>query len=96
MAGVPAAPVLDAREAAADPVFRGRGVVVDLEHPETGTQAHTAVPFHVSRTPAVAKSASPTLGQHSAEVFERLLGIGGDECVELVRAGVTGTGPLDK
>jgi crotonobetainyl-CoA:carnitine CoA-transferase CaiB-like acyl-CoA transferase len=95
-AGVPAAPVLDAREVAADAVFRERGVVVDLDHPETGRQAHTAVPFRFSRTPAVATSASPTLGQHSAEVFARLLGIDSEEYNDLVRSGVTGTGPPDE
>lgn len=94
-AGLPAAPVLDGHEVMDDPSLRERGFVVDVDHPETGHWPQLGVPFKLSRTPGAVRSHAPLQGQHSAEVFERLLDIGGDEYEELVRKGVSGSGPPD-
>ena len=94
-AGLPAAPVLDGHEVMADPSLRRRGFIVDVDHPETGRWPQLGVPLKLSRTPGAVRSHAPLQGQHSAEVFERLLGIGSDEYEELVRKGVTGGGPPD-
>ena len=94
-AGLPAAPVLDGYEVMDDPSLRRRGFIVDVDHPEAGRWPQLGVPFKLSRTPGAVRSHAPLQGQHSAEVFERLLGIGSDEYEELVRKGVTGSGPPD-
>lgn len=94
-AGVPAAPVLDAGEVAADPDFDARGLVQDVEHPEAGTWRQMAVPYRFARTPIQVTRPSPLLGQHSADVFERYLGISPEEYAELVERGVSGEGPPD-
>lgn len=94
-AGMPAAPVLDASEVAADPGFSERGLVQDVTHPEAGTWRQMAVPYRFSRTPMRVTRPSPMHGEHSAEVFERHLGIGHAEYEELVSKGVSGMGPPD-
>ncbi len=91
-AGVPAAPVLDGLEVAADPVFRERGVIVDVTHPEAGTWPQVGVPVHLARTPGSVTRPSPRLGEHSAEVLAEV-GVGAEEYARLVEAGVTGEGP---
>ena len=94
-AGVPAAPVLDGHEVMADPVLRGRGVIVDVDHRQAGRWPQLGVPFRLSRTPGSVRGPAPLQGEHSAAVLEQLLGISHDEYDELVRAGVTGSGPPD-
>jgi crotonobetainyl-CoA:carnitine CoA-transferase CaiB-like acyl-CoA transferase len=93
--GVIAAPVLDGLELAEDPVLREREYVVDVTHPETGTWPQIGLPMHLDRTPGSVPRPAPLQGEHSAEVLERFLGIGRDEYEELVRKGVTGSGPPD-
>ncbi len=92
-AGLPAAPVLDAHEVAADPVFRERGFVVDVEHPEAGRHPQIGVPFTLSRAAPRVTRPAPMLGEHSAEVLAELLDVEAEEYEELVRKGITGTGP---
>jgi crotonobetainyl-CoA:carnitine CoA-transferase CaiB-like acyl-CoA transferase len=92
-AGVPAAPVHDAAEVAADPGFDARGLVQDVTHPEAGTWRQMSIPYRFSRTPMRITSPSPLLGQHSAEVFEQHLGIGAEQYERLVASGVSGEGP---
>ncbi len=89
-AGVIAAPVLDGLEVAHDSVYRDRGSIAMVDHPEAGIWPQPAIPFHLSKTPAVVTGAAPIKGAHSAEVFERLLGMDGPEYERLVKAGVTG------
>jgi benzylsuccinate CoA-transferase BbsF subunit len=92
-AGLPAAPVLDAHEVAADPVFRERQYVVETDHPEAGTHPQVGRPFQFSKTPARVNDSAPMLGEHSFEVFHRFLGMTREEYDELERKNVTGTGP---
>lgn len=94
-AGVPAAPVLDALEVAADPVFRARGLVGEVTHPEAGTWPQIGVPFRLARTPGAVTRSAPLQGEHTAEVLARFLGTTREEYEELVRKGVTGSGPPD-
>ncbi len=94
-AGVPAAPVLDALEVAEDAVFRARGLVTEVTHPEAGTWPQIGVPFRLARTPAAVTRAAPLQGEHTAEVLARFLGTSAAEYQELVRQGVTGSGPPD-
>ncbi len=90
VAGVIAAPVLNGLEVAHDPVFRERGAIQMIDHPEAGAWPQPTIPCHFSATPAALTGAAPMKGAHSAEVFERLLGMDADEYERLVAAGVTG------
>lgn len=91
--GLPVAPVLEGTEVAADPVFRERGVVEPVTHPEAGTWPQAGIPYHYSRTPIRVTSAAPMLGQHSAEVFERYCGVTAEQFQELEHKVITGEGP---
>jgi crotonobetainyl-CoA:carnitine CoA-transferase CaiB-like acyl-CoA transferase len=91
--GVPAAPVLNGLEIAQDKLARDRGILVDVDHPEAGPTLQLASPFRFSGADPVPVRPSPLLGEHSFEVFREFLGMSEAEYDELVRAGVTGTGP---
>ncbi len=92
-AGLPAAPVLDAVEVSADTVFRQRGVVADVAHPETGSWPQVGIPYHYSRTPIWVDRPAPLHGEHSAEVFAEWVGMEEAAYRELEAKGVTGMGP---
>lgn len=91
-AGVIAAPVLNGLEVTQDPVFRARGAIQTIDHPEAGTWPQAAIPCHLSATPAAVTGAAPIKGADSAAVFERLLGMSGDAYERLVAKGITGAG----
>jgi crotonobetainyl-CoA:carnitine CoA-transferase CaiB-like acyl-CoA transferase len=88
--GVIAAPVWDADELAHNEHFRVRGVIVAVDHPETGRWLQVANPLRFSRTPAREVRSSPLLGEHSYEVFSELLGMTREEYEALVKIGVSG------
>jgi crotonobetainyl-CoA:carnitine CoA-transferase CaiB-like acyl-CoA transferase len=92
-AGLPAAPVRDSQEVLADPQLIERGHLVPVEHPETGVRMQSGVPVRMSRTPPGVSCHAPLLGQHSFEVFQRLLGMPRETYKALVRRGVSGTDP---
>ncbi|MDA0656838.1 MAG: CoA transferase, partial [Proteobacteria bacterium] len=92
-AGVISAPVLDGFEVAAEAVFRARGAVVEINHPEAGRWPQSAIPCHLSETPARVRSAAPLKGEHSEAVFAELLGMSSEEYARLEAAGITGVAP---
>jgi crotonobetainyl-CoA:carnitine CoA-transferase CaiB-like acyl-CoA transferase len=92
-AGAIAAPVLDALEVAEDEVLRGRGVIVELDHPEAGRWPQVGAPFHFSRTPVRVERPAPAQGEHSLEVFREFLGMSEERYAELVAENITGEGP---
>jgi crotonobetainyl-CoA:carnitine CoA-transferase CaiB-like acyl-CoA transferase len=68
-AGVSAGPVYTIDDAVADPHFRERQILVDVEDPELGTlPMHNIVP-RLSGTPGVWRRAAPSLGQHTDEIL---------------------------
>ena len=89
--GVIAAPVLNGLEVAHDPLYRERGAIQLIEHPEVGIWPQPAIPCHFSATHAAVTGAAPLKDADSAEVFARLLGMGEAEHERLRAAGVTGT-----
>ncbi len=91
--GIPAAPVLNAFEVAADAALTERGHLVRVDHPETGSWVQSGVPARFSRTRPGVWHPAPRLGQHSGEVLSRLLGMTPDAYEALYKAGITGTEP---
>jgi crotonobetainyl-CoA:carnitine CoA-transferase CaiB-like acyl-CoA transferase len=92
-AGLPAAPVRDSQEVLADSQLIERGHLVPVEHPETGVRMQSGVPVRMSRTPPGVRCHAPLLGQHSFEVFQRLLGMSRETYDALVHQGISGTDP---
>jgi crotonobetainyl-CoA:carnitine CoA-transferase CaiB-like acyl-CoA transferase len=90
--GVPCGPVNGIDRVFADPQVRARGMRIDLPHPEaaSGTVPLIANPIKMGATPPAYRAAPPTLGQHTDEVLEELLGLGVAERRRLREAGVIG------
>jgi crotonobetainyl-CoA:carnitine CoA-transferase CaiB-like acyl-CoA transferase len=92
-AKVTAGRVLGPAEVRRDEHLRQRGFIVSLEHPETGRLDYVGVPVRFSRTPGAATLPAPRLGEHSFQVFSKLLGMTREEYDALEADGVTGAGP---
>jgi len=91
--GIPAAPVLHPREAAANPQMRARGFFEAETHPVTGTHELPGLPMRFSGLARWYRSPAPTLGQHTEEVLRDLLGLDDDTIAELRAEGIIGARP---
>jgi len=86
-AGVPCGAVLDSAEVLSDPHLRQRGFITELEHPRRGVYPMPGNPVRLSDSPTDMVR-SPTLGEHNAEVYGKLLSLGQAELDTLRRDGV--------
>ena len=87
-ADVAASPVYGLDEVFADPHFRHRGVVVEVDHPKLGKTRLLNTPFRLSETPAEVRSRPPLWAEHTREVLSTLLGYGDDEIDRMIAGGV--------
>ena len=92
-AGVPAAPVQDARDRVEHDVqLRARGYFVSLPHPEAGTWPAERPPFRLSASEVhaggVLRRGAPALGQDTVDVLRRVLELPDAEIAALTEAGV--------
>ena len=85
-AGVACGAVLDSGEVLSNEHLRGRGMVVDLEHPDRGRFPMLGNPVRLSDSPTEVQRA-PLLGEHTAEVLGGLLGLSADELAQLKKDG---------
>ena len=90
-AGVPAGPIQDIGQMAADPQTVAREMVVDLEHPVAGRTRALGVPVKFSATPGSVRRPAPTFGQHTREVLLQG-GFDGDEIDALAAEGAVRLG----
>ncbi|HEY7870598.1 MAG TPA: CoA transferase [Methylomirabilota bacterium] len=86
-AGVPCGAVLDSTEILSDPHLRKRRFIVDLEHPRRGPYPMPGNPVRLSDSPTEIER-SPLLGEHNAQVYGTLLGLGAEQIESLRRDGV--------
>ena len=83
-AGVAAHQVQNSPECLTDPQLAARGGwTVDALHPTMGRIPVGAPPIRMSRTPGQVTAAGPTLGQHTFEVLNELLGYDIDRIADL-------------
>jgi len=86
-AGVPCGAVLDSGEVMSNEHLRSRGMIVDVDHPTRGRMAIPGSPIRLSASPTEVKRA-PLLGEHTAAVYGRLLGLSEADLADLRHDGV--------
>jgi crotonobetainyl-CoA:carnitine CoA-transferase CaiB-like acyl-CoA transferase len=89
-AGMPTGPVYTAKDVFADPHFRKRGMLVDIDDPEVGTYTFARSTPHLSSAPEIPKEPPPALGQHTREILEQVLGYSPDDVDRLASDQVVG------
>jgi crotonobetainyl-CoA:carnitine CoA-transferase CaiB-like acyl-CoA transferase len=86
--GVPCGPINDLAQVFADPQVMHRGMQVKVPHPAAGEMRMVASPMKFSDTPIPHDAPPPTLGQHTDEILERILGLTSDRIAGLRARGV--------
>ena len=87
---IPAHAVQNSAEFYTDSQVAYRGHFVELPHPVYGKTIVEGPRAKLSRTPAQARRAAPTLGQDNQYVLEKILGYGEEHIGELAASGVLG------
>jgi formyl-CoA transferase len=86
-AGVPCGAVLDSAEVVTNRHLIDRGMIVTIEHPQRGRMAIPGNPVRMSDSPTEVTRA-PLLGEHSAEIYGKLLGFDAAAVEALKKDGV--------
>jgi crotonobetainyl-CoA:carnitine CoA-transferase CaiB-like acyl-CoA transferase len=97
-AGVPAGPVLDARDLFTDPHLAARNFFDQIEHPpETGVGRRPQLgrPWRFSAFEAPRPPPGPRLGEANDYVLRDLLGLGETEVAAMARKNIIGSLPVD-
>ncbi len=82
-AGIPCGPVNRIDEVVNNPQVIEREMIVEVEHPIAGKLKMPGTPVKLSKNPGGVEKPSPLLGQHTAEILERLLGLDAEEVARL-------------
>jgi CoA:oxalate CoA-transferase len=80
---IPCAPVRNAPEVMNDPHMHERGMLERIVHPELGEIVVPNTPLRLHGADKVENRASPTIGQHNAEIYGGWLGLSTAEIAEL-------------
>jgi formyl-CoA transferase len=89
---VPCGPIMGTADLANDEHVRGREMWVELDHPQRGKWFNVGMPIKLSDSPAVIKR-SPTLGEHTSEILEQVLGYDKERIAALKSAGAFSVPP---
>jgi glutaryl-CoA transferase len=87
-AGVPNGPINTVEQVFQEPQAIARKLKFELDHPLAGRVSLIASPMRFSATPLEHKLPPPTLGQHTDEIFRRMLGMSDGEIARLRTDGV--------
>ncbi len=86
--GVPCGPVYNAAEVLADPHYRARGSLVEVDNPGVGRVTMQAPVPRLGETPLPVPGPAPELGEHTDRVLQDLLGLSAEDVARLREAGV--------
>jgi crotonobetainyl-CoA:carnitine CoA-transferase CaiB-like acyl-CoA transferase len=90
-AGICAGVVKPVWEVQEDIHLRSRGVFTNIYREHIGEYLATTAVFRESDLPMKIIRSAPTLGEHSREVFNRVLGLSEEQFFKLEEKGITGT-----
>lgn len=86
--GIPAGPVNDVAAVMADPHFREREAIVDVQHSELGSLHMQGAFPKLSCTPATVRWAGSELGAHTDDILRHTLGYSDDQINSLEAKGI--------
>jgi len=84
---VPCGTVQTITEVVEDPQVKARDMVVDVDHPGSGSVPLPGIVIKMSKTPGQIKTPAPKVGEHNEEVFSQLLGLSMEEMSTLKEKG---------
>jgi crotonobetainyl-CoA:carnitine CoA-transferase CaiB-like acyl-CoA transferase len=87
-AGIPAAPVMNIADIAADVHYLDRGTIMPWNDEEHGELLMVSPIPRMSATPGAVRSAGPPLGAHNAEVYASILGLSQRQIADLQEQGI--------
>jgi CoA:oxalate CoA-transferase len=87
-AGIPNGPINNIDQVVHDPQIIAREMIVEIEHPLAGETYLPGIPIKLSETPGNIREPAPLLGEHTAEIFQELLGYDPEEVQALREQGV--------
>ena len=87
-ARVPSGPVLSPTEALHHPYYRERGTIREVNDPLLGKLKVPGFPYRFSAQPELPDLTAPLLGEHNAEILDRVLGLDPARIEALTTAGV--------
>jgi len=90
-AGIAAGPVQTLAQVLADPHLNARGFWRKLPRKHIGHYISSTTYFRLNGEPMPIKNPAPTLGEHTNEVLQRLLGLSPEDCARLETKRVIGT-----
>lgn len=82
-AHIPCGTVQTITEVVGDPQVKAREMVVDVDHPGSGSVPLPGIVIKMSKTPGKIDTPAPQVGQHNEEIFKQLLGLSVEEIDEL-------------
>lgn len=86
---IPAGRVYRAPDMLADPHFQARGAIIEVETERFGPLKMQSTFPRFSATPGSVRRPAPArVGQHNAEIYGELLGLGADDLAEMAEKGV--------
>lgn len=80
---IPCGPVNNIEQVVQNPQVVAREAIAEMTHPTLGAIKTTDTPIRLSRTSAALNRTAPDLGEHTDEVFVRLLGLKAEELAAL-------------
>ena len=82
-AHIPCGTVQTITEVVEDSQVKAREMVVDIDHPGSGSVPLPGIVIKMSKTPGGIETPAPKVGQHNEEIFKQLLGLSMEEISEL-------------
>jgi crotonobetainyl-CoA:carnitine CoA-transferase CaiB-like acyl-CoA transferase len=87
-AEVPNSPIYSIADAFQDEQYRARETLIPIEDPVIGPVMMPSPVARLSATPAAVQSPAPSVGEHTDEIYSRLLGFSADKIKALRDSGV--------